>query len=228
MKTILRSLAFLLALNAFMTLCIMVLVVYPYIPMLLKPFTHTNDVESPSTVNPIQTPLGVAVLVMDAWERPFSEYWIGQPYEAELIKDWYIRVVPHMQNVLAPFLFELRNRHVPIIFSANGSELTRDVLCIEYRDPIINRAKELNALLKGLDINTVMYVGYSINACILERSTGTRNMSKLGYNIIVVEDATLDTLYYSYSLEAALSEIQTYGTLMNMSEALKILENAVR
>jgi len=75
-----------------------------------------------------------------------------------------------------------------------------------------------------------MYAGYATNMCILTRPTGIIKMKELGYNIILVRDATLaietpESLDNEWAKKMSINLIETsFGkttTLKDLKNSLK-------
>jgi len=65
---------------------------------------------------------------------------------------------------------------------------------IKGDDVISDDGIEIYSFLKYLNIDTLIYIGFHTNMCILNRSFGIRNMKKYGINCILVRDLT-DAMY---------------------------------
>jgi len=167
----------------------------------------------------------IAFVFMDVWEAPPSDLWL--PEQRALYEPWWENLVrPYMQNNVVPFLQVLRDRQAIIIFSNNGLPLATTVQQEMYFEPVISRTADLDAYLKGFDIDAIAYVGFATNACILTRPTGIQTMHALGYDIILVKDASLEAPSlkdYIRTLEEALIEINSYGKVLTTKEVLKLI-----
>jgi len=77
-------------------------------------------------------------------------------------------------------------------------------------DPVIGTGEELHRYCKQKGILFLLYAGFNTNACILSRDYGTLEMSKRGYEVILVRDCT--TGMESKDTQATLS--QTTGAVL--------------
>ncbi|HRU32761.1 MAG TPA: isochorismatase family protein [bacterium] len=73
---------------------------------------------------------------------------------------------------------------------------TREHPAIEIRgnDVISDNGIEIYSFLRYLNIDTLIYIGFHTNMCILKRPFGIRNMKRYGINCILVRDLT-DAMY---------------------------------
>lgn len=75
----------------------------------------------------------------------------------------------------------------------------------------------LQELCKAYGILHLFYCGFSINWCILSRSSGIREMCQAGYNVMLIRDAIMgiefpDTLEQMWATELTIREVeQRYG-----------------
>jgi len=167
----------------------------------------------------------IAFVFMDVWEAPPADLWL--PEQRTLYEPWWENLVkPYVQNNVVPFLQVLRDRQAIIIFSGNGLPLATAVQQEIYHEPEISRTADLDVYLKGFDIDAIAYVGFATNACILTRPTGIQTMQALGYDIILVKDASLEAPPledYIRKPEEAFAEINSYGKILTTEEVLKLI-----
>jgi len=82
----------------------------------------------------------------------------------------------------------------------SGSPWTRQIETIKILegDAITDSGIEAGSLFKKRGIKNVILVGVHTNMCVIGRSFGLRNMSRLGMNVVLMRDMT-DTMYDSVS-----------------------------
>jgi len=73
--------------------------------------------------------------------------------------------------------------------------------------------RELNIILQKHHVETVFYVGFATDICILDRPYGIKKMHDLGYQIILLRDCTSgfeydDTLGKMWVTEIAVREVE--------------------
>jgi len=84
-------------------------------------------------------------------------------------------------------------------------------------EPVISDAHELHHVLARNKILHLVYAGFATNWCLVGRDYGIRNMSRYGYNIVVLREATTgvefpDTVENCFVTEVTIREIeQQYG-----------------
>ena len=117
-----------------------------------------------------------------------------------------------------PFAFYLRENSIPIVFSPNERNLSRAFRQDLWLCPIINKSIDLDAYLRGMEIDTIYYTGYASNLCVLTRPTGVLSMQKLGYKVVLIEDATLPVPNVEMSYKEALREIEKVGEIITIKE----------
>lgn len=82
---------------------------------------------------------------------------------------------------------------------------------------VITTGQQLHELLEERGILHLLYAGFATNWCVLGRDYGIRSMSRYGYNIILLRDATTgvefpDTYDNLFTTEIAIREVeQQYG-----------------
>jgi len=97
-------------------------------------------------------------------------------------------------------------RPIPGLGVSPAIELKKD-------EPVIARQAQLQNFLEERGILHLIYAGFATNWCILHRDYGTRAMAGLGYNVIILRDATAgveypDTLDTGLATELAVREIE--------------------
>ncbi len=78
----------------------------------------------------------------------------------------------------------------------NAWKKETDLIRIDSSDVISDSGPELDALFKQAGISKVILVGVHTNMCIIARSFGLRNMSRLGKETVLMRDMT-DAMYDS-------------------------------
>lgn len=92
----------------------------------------------------------------------------------------------------------------------------------EYIESNLNN---VNLILKKHNVLHLFYVGFATNQCIVNRPIGIRNMSRLGYNAIILRDATVgsefkDTWKTLEVTKAAILDIEINNGFSTESEEL--------
>lgn len=88
---------------------------------------------------------------------------------------------------------------------------------VQEDDFVIATGQQLHELLEDRRILHLIYAGFATNWCVLGRDYGIRSMSRYGYNIILLRDATTgvefpDTYENLFTTEIAIREVeQQYG-----------------
>jgi nicotinamidase-related amidase len=80
-------------------------------------------------------------------------------------------------------------------------------------EPVIATGEELHLWCKREGVMTLIYAGFNTNACILHRDYGTLDMSRRGYDIVLVRDCT-----------TGMESSETHAELWQTRGAVKILE----
>ena len=84
-------------------------------------------------------------------------------------------------------------------------------------DFVIATGQQLHALLEERRILHLIFAGFATNWCVLGRDYGIRSMSRYGYNMVLLRDATTgvefpDTYDNLFTTEIAIREVeQQYG-----------------
>lgn len=124
----------------------------------------------------------IAVLLIDVWQEHPNDGWLE-------------RAQVNIKEKIVPLVTSLREYDVTIIHAPHNEPIASAVTPIEG-EFILNPAvrydkKELHAFLKKEGITTILYAGYATNMCILNRNVSMMRMDELGYNTILVRDATI-------------------------------------
>ena len=81
-------------------------------------------------------------------------------------------------------------------------------------EPVITNGWQLNGLCRRMDIDTLFYVGFMADICLVNISGAIRDMKRLGYRCIVLRECTTayeypDTYEGRWMLRAMLRRIET-------------------
>ena len=158
----------------------------------------------------------IAILVMDTWQTfPHKE---ENAVNAEAIvkiiewnRWWYNDVQEVVETKIVPLLEWAREQDVVIVYSNLGEQgagwdTTLNPLLEQdkYNEPIINGTGELDQYLKDKGIDKIYYCGFAINNCILGKPTGMKAMRETGYEVNLIQDASLSGEYQVLTHEEAL------------------------
>ena len=80
-------------------------------------------------------------------------------------------------------------------------------------DEVVLNGDQLNNMLRDRGVNTIVYTGFSTNACLLEAPGGLLDMRKRKYRLVIVRDAT-----------AALEDTVSGRDRQNMKTAIRHIE----
>ena len=101
---------------------------------------------------------------------------------------------------------------------------------VKEEEFVIATGQQLHELMEERGILHLLYAGFATNWCVLGRDYGIRSMSRYGYNIILLRDATTgvefpDTYDNLFTTEIAIREVeQQYGFSASNVDFLKIIE----
>jgi hypothetical protein len=136
----------------------------------------------------------VAAVVIDPWRE--------EPAENDSILGSYTnRLILNMNEVLLPNLEILRSNNIPIIIASYGSLDIADLRVIGESDIVLDfiysmssRRDQTDAfveLLNAAGIDTLLYLGYSGDGCLIMRSVGVFEMLDRGFRAILLRDSTV-------------------------------------
>ena len=97
---------------------------------------------------------------------------------------------------------------------------------------VIHTGTELHKYLGECGVKTLLYAGYAVNRCILNRPEGIPNIKPLGYNIILLRDCTIaketqESLEGELKYHEAISKIETnWGCTSTLDDLKAALEEA--
>ena len=85
---------------------------------------------------------------------------------------------------------------------------------VDDDDFVIATGQQLHHLAKERSILHLIYAGFATNWCILNRDYGMRAISRRGYNMILLRDATMgveypDTVEACFATELSIREVET-------------------
>ncbi len=101
---------------------------------------------------------------------------------------------------------------------------------VQEDDYVIATGQQLHELLEERRILHLIYAGFATNWCVLGRDYGIRSMSRCGYNIILLRDATTgvefpDTYENLFTTEIAIREVeQQYGFSASNNDFLTVMD----
>ena len=106
------------------------------------------------------------------------------------------RATIHRQTKIVPLLALARKHNMEIIHAPGGRAIAEDSKPVPGEiviasQGVLGDTLQLDLFLKTHNITTLLYAGYASNLCVLNRPTGIIKMSELGYNIVLIRDATL-------------------------------------
>lgn len=172
------------------------------------------------------------ILVMDTWEEfPWkidmenaTEEAIEQ-YET-WVEWWDTDVKQIMREIIAPLLKYARENGITIVFSNMVEEGWNSTIDSSlghkiYNEPIINLTGDLVAYMKGKKLDTILYVGFATNNCILGKPTGMKAMNELGYDVVLLKDCSLSGAYQSLTDVEALALADEYGLITTSDEVIE-------
>jgi len=162
----------------------------------------------------------MALVLIDVWKR--------HP-KAVTMK----RMNAHTKQKIVP-LIELARKHNMIIVHCpheypNG---IADGCTPLPGERVIHTGTARHKYLGECSVKTILYAGYAVNKCIINRPEGIPNMKPLGYNIILLRDCTLasetpESLEGELKYHEAISKIETnWGSTCTLDDFKAALEEA--
>ena len=109
-------------------------------------------------------------------------------------------------------------------------------IAVHDDDVISESGKEVYSYLRQHGIKNILYVGVHTNMCVLGRSFGIRQMTKLGFNTVLVRDLT-DAMYdprkrpfvsHEEGTELVVQHVEKYWCPTTLSDDLKTFHLASR
>lgn len=125
------------------------------------------------------------------------------------------RMTSHVKQKTIP-LVELARRHNMIIVHC-PHEFPNKIAdgCKPIPgERVIHTGRKLHKYLGECGVKTLLYAGYAVNMCIINRPEGIPNMKPLGYNIILLRDCTIafektpESLEGGWKYREAISKIE--------------------
>ena len=160
----------------------------PRIALRLRDFQQAVDPENFDTEQDGQEiylieeiPLSrLALILMDVWDNHPNDGWTDRERE-----NVHARLLPLVQAA--------RRRGILIVHSPHGRSIHESVAPLPQEIVVDgpNEQAELLQLLHSRGIEYLLYAGYASNMCVLTRPTGIIEMSRHGYRIILVRDASI-------------------------------------
>lgn len=140
------------------------------------------------------------------------------------------RMASHVKQKTVP-LVELARRHNMIIVHCphefpNG---IADGCTPIPGERVIHTGRELHKYLVECSVKNLLYAGYAVNMCIINRPEGIPNMKPLGYNIILLRDCTIafEETPESLTYHEAISKIEAnWGSTSTLDDLKEALEEA--
>jgi len=145
----------------------------------------------------------VALVLVDVWENYPN-------------KNWEHRIKEHISSKIVPLIKLARGYKMNIIHASYHREIAKEIGPLPG-EAIVNfdNSLEFDEYLKRHNISTLLYAGYALNRCIINRPVGIIEMSKLGYNVILIRDCTL-----AINSTESLDGQQIAKVVINIVEAL--------
>ena len=130
---------------------------------------------------------GIRQLKLDEIALVLVDVWESHPD-----KNWEYRTKEHISSKMVPLINLARDYKMNIIHAPYYRKVAKEVGFLSG-EAIINfdNSLEFDRYLKKHNISTLLYAGYALNRCIINRPVGIIEMSKLGYNVILIRDCTL-------------------------------------
>lgn len=147
-----------------------------------------------------------ALLIIDAWEDHGND-------------GWRERAKKNQKDSLLPLLELARENNMTVIHAPHGQKITSflapksDELVLGYDNRLENTA-EFDGYLAAHGITTLLYAGYALNWCMINRPVAMTQMNRLGYNTILVRDATV-----AMETPESLSGELVYYALVNIADS---------
>jgi nicotinamidase-related amidase len=169
------------------------------------PEKYDTELDSYCVTSQKQIPAKRAALILvDVWESGANDGHIERTK----------KIIPTIYEILQA----ARENHMVIIHAPAQSKeddmvspLPGEIVLDSFDN--IPDDEELDMILKHYDIQTLFYVGFATNMCVLDRPYGMKRMYSLGYEVILVRDATTavefpDTLDGLWATELAIRYVE--------------------
>lgn len=140
---------------------------------------------------------------------------------------WREREEANVRVKLLPLLKAVRKRQILIVHSPHSRQIHKLVRPLSG-EVVVNGPDEQAQLLKLLrqgGVKYLLYAGYASNMCVLNRPTGIIEMSKHGYQIILVRDASIAIEAPEFFDEKMTHKMVAYMVELNWGETTTV--NAV-
>lgn len=136
--------------------------------------------------------------------------------------------IPHTKLKIVPLLELARDNGIEVIHANHGGEVADGCEPVEAEFILDtswqNEMSTLKRHLEEHNINTLFYAGYATNMCILNRPAGIINLSRSGYDVILLRDCTKavespDSAEGEWAREMAIHMVEcNWGSTSTMSE----------
>lgn len=169
------------------------------------PEKYDTELDSYFVTSQKQIPVKRAALILvDVWESGTND---GHTERAQ-------EIIPTIYEALQA----ARENHMVIIHAPAQEEeaemvspLTSEIMLDSFNQ--IPDDEELDMILKHYNVRTLFYVGFATNMCVLDNPYGMKRMHSLGYEVILVRDATTavefhDTLDGMWATELAIRYVE--------------------
>ncbi|MFW6012398.1 MAG: isochorismatase family protein [bacterium] len=190
---------------------------------------HVYDTERDSTYAVRRRPLDLhrtALVLIDVWARHPNDGWQRRAQEI-------------IEESLVPLVDLARRGGMLIVHAPHGEPIAplvapapEDVLLDDHG---IASAAAFDRFLRRRGVDTLLYAGFASNWCLLTRPVGIRGMKELGYDVLLVRDASIAmesprTISGQWAHTAAVDLIELHWgastTLEHLREALTGVEDS--
>lgn len=139
---------------------------------------------------------------------------------------WHERATKHAKEKIVPLMALARELGIRIVHAPHGKEIA------EYCKPLYDELiigyhisdENLSEKLKSNGINTLLYAGYAVNWCILNRKVGLLRMYLNGFNTLLIRDCTIafempETLKEEWCKKVAINIIEhPFGSTTTLND----------
>lgn len=149
----------------------------------------------------------MALVLIDVWEVETNDGYLQRRNE-------------NINSKLLPLLELARKYGIKVIHAPHGKEMAKIIVPLKNEFTVVGSTEEehtknLDQYLKNNNINTLLYAGYAVNMCLLDRPTGIIKMRQLGYGAILVKDCTI-----AFETPESLSGQWAYKMAVNRIESI--------
>jgi len=147
-----------------------------------------------------------ALILVDVWERHPN--------------DGYLKRVREIIPIIAGVLQAARAHGMLIVHAPSGRPIAEGVkplrgeIIIDASNEIADDA-ELHSTLQRHGIETLLYVGFAANMCLLDKPYGMKSMHSLGYQVVLLRNCTTafefhDTLDGMWATRLAVRHVECF------------------